>query len=236
MYVQIFDKKEEACQASFELFKEELDANPQAVFGLATGSTPEVLYQLLSESDLDFSQATGLNLDEYFGLTADHPQSYAFFMQDHLYKNKPFKNKYIPDGSNPDVNIETARYNKIIADHPVDLQILGIGANAHIGFNEPGTSFDSKTHLVDLTDSTIQANKRFFESEDEVPTQAYSMGIQSIMQAKKIILMAFGPTKAKAVRDMIEGPVTEDVPASILQKHPHVYLFIDKEAASLLNN
>ena len=131
---------------------------------------------------------------------------------------------------------ETARYDQVLTEHPIDLQILGVGNNAHIGFNEPGSSFEATTRCVDLTDTTIQANKRFFESAEDVPTKAYSMGIKSIMDAKKIILLAFGENKAQAVKDMIEGPVTTDVPASILQEHPQVAVFLDKEAASLLNN
>ena len=235
MFVQIFDTKEEASQAAFEIFKEVIQTDPQAIFGLATGSTPESLYDLLTRSDLDFSKATALNLDEYYGLEADHPQSYAYFMKDRLFSKKPFKETFIPNGINTNIEEETQAYDEIISQHPVDLQILGIGPNAHIGFNEPGTSFDSTTQCVELTPATIQANKRYFESEADVPTKAYSMGIDSIMKAKRIILLAFGEGKAKAVRDMIEGPVTEDVPASILQNHPEVAVFIDKEAASLLN-
>ncbi|UPQ86080.1 glucosamine-6-phosphate deaminase [Ignavigranum ruoffiae] len=236
MYVQVFNSKEEASKAAFDLFKETIENNPQATFGLATGSTPEPLYQLLRESDLDFSQATALNLDEYYGLSADHPQSYAYFMKEQLFDHKPFKETFIPQGDQANVEEETARYDQVLAEHPIDLQILGVGNNAHIGFNEPGSSFDATTRCVDLTDTTIQANKRFFDSAEDVPTKAYSMGIKSIMDAKKIILLAFGENKAQAVKDMIEGPVTTDVPASILQEHPQVAVFLDKEAASLLNN
>lgn len=233
MDIRIFDTEAAASQAAFELFKDTLKTGNET-FGLATGSTPETLYALLSTSDLDFSQATAINLDEYLGLTADHPESYAYFMKEQLFNQKPFKSTFIPDGSNKDATQEIQRYNQVLADHPIDLQILGIGQNAHIGFNEPGSSFQAQTQLVNLTPSTIEANQRFFDSIDQVPKHAYSMGIKSIMQAKTILLLAFGHNKAEAVRAMIEGPVTEDVPASILQTHPNVKVYLDKEAAALL--
>lgn len=234
MPYQVYADKETASQAVFELFKEELSTNPQTVFGLATGSTPEKLYQLLRESDLDFSQATSINLDEYYGLPADHPQSYHYFMQKELFAAKPFRSSYLPDGSTDDPQAEVKAYEAIIDQNPIQVQILGIGHNGHIGFNEPGSPFDSLTRLVDLTQSTIEANQRFFDSIDEVPTQALSMGIASIMKADKVILMAFGEEKAKIVQAALEGPVTEEVPASILQNHPNAHFILDQAAAKYL--
>lgn len=234
MDIQIFDTSKEASKAVFEEFKQAL-ANDAKVFGLATGSTPEDLYEYIINSDLDFSDAIAINLDEYYGLPADHAESYATFMKEHLFNHKPFKETYIPNGLAEDVDAETARYDAIIDENPVDVQILGIGQNAHIGFNEPGASKDVTTHLADLTESTIQANARFFDTIEEVPTQAFSMGLASILKSKHILLLAFGENKAQAVKDMIEGPVTSKVPASYLQEHPNVTVFLDSAAASLLN-
>ena len=233
MEILVFDQFDAASDRAFEFFKEALATGPKT-FGLATGSTPEALYQRLVASDLDFSQSTSVNLDEYFGLEDSHPKSYHHFMQAHLFQYKPFKDSFIPNGAETDVDYEISRYNQILADHPIDLQILGIGSNGHIGFNEPGAPFDGHTQLVDLTESTIEANKRFFNSAAEVPTKAYSMGIASIMAAKKIILMAYGEKKAKAIHGLVHGPVTTDLPASILQTHPDATLLLDKEAAALL--
>lgn len=233
MEVLTFKNKAEASQKAFDLIKESL-ANGAEVFGLATGSTPETLYELISDSDLDFSQAISINLDEYYGLAGDHEQSYRYFMQENLFNAKPFKESYLPDGTNTNAAEETAQYDQILENHPIDLQILGIGTNGHIGFNEPGAAFDCQTQLVDLTQETIDANKRFFDSADEVPKQAYSMGIGSIMNAKQIILMAFGENKAQAIYDMVHGPVTPDLPASILQEHDNVTVLVDEEAGKLL--
>lgn len=228
--IKVKDKNEGGKKA-FELVKEAAEQGAE-VFGLATGSTPETLYHELVESDLDFSDKISINLDEYVGLEADHPQSYHTFMQENLFYKKPFKESHVPNGmEGPE---ETARYEELIEEHPIDLQILGIGVNGHIGFNEPGTPFGSKTHKVALTDETIESNKRFFESKEEVPKFAYSMGIGTIMSAKKILLLAYGQNKAEAIKATVEGPVTEKVPASILQEHPDVTVIVDEEAASLL--
>lgn len=233
MEVLIFDTPQEASQKAFEIFETALQEGAN-VFGLATGGTPELLYQLLSNSDLDFSNATSVNLDEYYGLEATHPKSYRYYMNEQLFQHKPFKQSHLPDGTQTNTQAEVDRYNKVLSDNPIDLQLLGIGSNAHIGFNEPGTSFDSQTQLVDLTTSTIEANKRYFNRVEDVPTQAYSMGIASIMAAKKIVLLAFGEGKAQAIFDTVKGPVTEDVPASILQQHPNTIIIVDKPAAKLL--
>lgn len=209
--------------------------NKAQVFGLATGSTPISIYDAITKSDMDFSDKISINLDEYKGLSGDHEQSYRYFMQQHLFNEKPFKESYVPDGLNPDGMAESERYDAILDQFPRDLQILGLGQNGHIGFNEPGTSFESTTHEVDLTASTIEANARFFDDQNDVPRQAYSMGIKSIMSAKQILMVAYGVNKAQAVQAMIEGPVTENVPASILQKHDNVIVILDDAAASNLN-
>lgn len=223
----------EGGKVAFDLLKESLAAGAQTL-GLATGSSPTALYQKMVESDLDFSKLYSVNLDEYVGLAPDHEQSYHAFMQEHLFNAKPFKESFLPDGMAEDLEQAAKDYDDILSQHVIDLQILGIGSNGHIGFNEPGTSFDSQTHVVDLTDSTIKANSRFFTSRDQVPTKAISMGIASIMAAKKIILFAYGDKKADAIFKMVNGPVTEEVPASVLQYHPDVTLILDQAAAAKL--
>lgn len=220
-------------QAAFKLIKQAIEAGAQ-VLGLATGSSPETLYQEMVNSDLDFSNMLAFNLDEYVGLAADNEQSYHYFMQEHLFKFKPFKATYIENGLAKDLEAEVERYEQILQAHTIDVQILGIGVNGHIGFNEPGTSFDSLTHVTNLTESTIQANKRFFNDISEVPTKALTMGIKSILQSKQIILLAYGKAKAPIIKRLLSGEVTEEVPASALQKHPNVTIIIDEEAASLL--
>ncbi|WP_146922880.1 glucosamine-6-phosphate deaminase [Alkalibacterium kapii] len=232
MKIEVVKDKVEGGKFAFDHIKKAMEKNA-LVFGLATGSTPETLYKELRESELDFSDKIAVNLDEYIGIGSEHPQSYAYFMQEQLFNEKPFKETHIPDGLAPE-EAEIERYNTVLENNPIDVQILGIGTNAHIGFNEPGTSFDSTTHKVALTDETIEANKRYFESKDEVPKYAYSMGIASIMAAKKIIIMAFGSNKADAIEKTVNGPVTEEVPASILQKHQDVIMIVDEEAASKL--
>ncbi|GEK04995.1 glucosamine-6-phosphate deaminase [Schleiferilactobacillus harbinensis] len=225
---------QEGGQKAFNIFKEALADNAK-VFGLATGSTPITLYEALTASDLDFSDKTSINLDEYVGLAPDNPQSYHYFMQQHLFNKKPFATSYVPDGLATDADAETQRYDDIIAANPIDLQILGIGRNGHIGFNEPGSPLTGKTHKVPLTQSTIDANARFFENEEDVPRFAYSMGIGSIMTAKHILLMAYGENKADAIQKMVEGPVTNHVPASALQNHNNVTIIVDEAAASKLS-
>ncbi|KRL02310.1 glucosamine-6-phosphate deaminase [Lactobacillus equicursoris DSM 19284 = JCM 14600 = CIP 110162] len=234
MKVIVAENASELGKQAFKLLAEAV-AGGAKTLGLATGSSPVELYQEIVASDLDFTDMTSINLDEYVGLAPDNVQSYHYFMQEHLFKFKPFKASYVPDGLAKDVQAECDRYNQLIKDNPIDLQVLGIGQNGHIAFNEPGTPFDSVTHEVDLTESTIQANSRFFDSIDEVPKSAICMGISNIMTAKEILLIAKGKNKAKAVKDMLEGPITEAVPASVLQKHPHVTVVLDQDAASLLD-
>lgn len=230
--IEIVKDKEEGSKMAFKHIEEALE-NGAEVFGLATGSTPETLYKKIRSSDLDFSDKVAINLDEYIGLDENHPQSYKTFMAEHLFNVKPFKETYIPNGNAPE-ETEVKRYNEILERNPIDVQVLGIGTNAHIGFNEPGTPFQTKTHKVKLTDDTIEANKRNFDSEKDVPEYAYSMGIASIMNAKNIILMAYGKNKAEAIAQTVNGPVTEEVPASVLQNHPNVVIIADEEAASQL--
>lgn len=224
---------EEGGKKAFELIKEGMN-NGAKVLGLATGSTPETLYKEMTASDLDFTDMTSVNLDEYVGLGGDDDQSYRYFMNDQLFNKKPFKNTYVPNGKAEDLSAECKHYEGIIDSNPIDIQILGIGQNGHIGFNEPGTPLDSLTHVVELTESTINANKRNFEKVEDVPTRAVSMGIGSIMKGKKMILMAYGEAKADAIKGMIDGPVSVDLPASALQNHSDVVVIIDEAAGSKL--
>ena len=212
---------------------------PNCVLGLATGSTPIGTYQQLIEwyrkGDLDVSEVHTANFDEYRGLTKDNDQSYYYFMYHNFFKdiNIDMANTNIPDGMNPDSAAEAARYDQVIRDlGGVDLQLLGLGHNGHIGFNEPEEAFEKGTHCVDLQPSTIEANKRFFASIDDVPKQAYTMGIKTIMQAKKILLIASGEDKAQILHEALCGPVTPHVPASILQMHNDVTVVADEAALS----
>ncbi|MDD3402175.1 MAG: glucosamine-6-phosphate deaminase [Hespellia sp.] len=212
---------------------------PDCTLGLATGSTPIGMYQNLVErynaGDIDFSEVTTANLDEYRGIEPTNEQSYYYFMNEHLFSkvNIDKNNTNIPDGTNMDVEAESARYEQVLRTlGGVDMQLLGIGRNGHIGFNEPGEEFVKETHCVDLAESTIEANKRFFDSIDDVPKQAYTMGIQTIMKAKKILLIVSGEDKADAVAKSFFGPVTPKVPGSILQMHQDVIVIADRAALS----
>lgn len=220
---------------AFEIFNDGIK-NGAKVIGLATGSSPLTLYSNMANSDLNFENVTSINLDEYVGLTPDNDQSYHYFMQKNLFDKKTFKKTYVPDGTAKDVAAACKDYDEIIKKNPIDIQLLGIGRNGHIAFNEPGTSFDSTTHEVKLTKNTIKANSRFFDNIDDVPKSAICMGIANIMSAKKIVLLAFGEKKVDAIKKMVEGPITEDVPASILQKHPDVTIICDEAAAAKLSD
>ncbi|MGT2930304.1 glucosamine-6-phosphate deaminase [Streptococcus dentasini] len=233
MNIKIVASQEDGAQYALGLVKEKL-AQGARVLGLATGSSPEAFYKALAASDLDLSQVTSINLDEYVGLAPEDPRSYHYFMKDQLFDHKNVKEHFLPDGQAENLEAAAADYEDLIADHGIDIQILGIGRNGHIGFNEPGTPFNSRTHVVDLTPSTIEANSRFFARPEDVPTQAVSMGIASIMSAKSIILFAYSQDKAEAVSQMINGPVTEALPASVLQEHPDVTVILDQEAACKL--
>ena len=209
------------------------------VLGLATGSTPIGTYAQLVEwyqkGDLDFSEVTTVNLDEYKGLTKDNEQSYYYFMNDKLVSkvNIDPKRTFLPDGMEPDSDKACREYNQVIADvGGVDLQLLGLGHNGHIGFNEPGMAFEAQTHCVELTESTMKANQRFFASMEDVPRQAYTMGIKTIMQAKKILVVVSGADKAAIVKEAFFGAITPQVQASVLQLHNDVTLVADEDALS----
>ncbi|MGS4710748.1 glucosamine-6-phosphate deaminase [Streptococcus agalactiae] len=223
----------EGGKIAFTLLEEKMKAGAQTL-GLATGSSPITFYEEIVKSNLDFSNMVSINLDEYVGIAASNDQSYSYFMHKHLFDAKPFKENNLPNGLAKDLKKEIKRYDAVINANPIDFQILGIGRNGHIGFNEPGTPFDITTHVVDLAPSTIEANSRFFNSIDDVPKQALSMGIGSIMKSKTIALVAYGIEKAEAIASMIKGPITEDMPASILQKHDDVVIIVDEAAASKL--
>ena len=212
---------------------------PDAVLGMATGSSPIGTYKQLVEwykkGDLDFSEIKTINLDEYKGIGPENEQSYHFYMRTNLFDHVNIKpeNTFIPNGLEEDGEKECARYDEVINScGGIDLQLLGIGCNGHIGFNEPGTSFGKTTHQVALSESTIEANSRFFSSIDEVPKYAYSMGIKNIMQAKNILLIASGINKAEALQKAFFGPITPAVPASILQLHNNVTIVADEDALS----
>ena len=214
---------------------------PDSVLGLATGSSPIGIYEQLikwyNKGDVDFGGCTTFNLDEYRGLTPDHEQSYHYFMHKNFFAavNVPAERINLPDGAQLDAERECKRYDAAIkAAGGIDLQLLGMGLNGHIGFNDQGEAFEKETHCVDLTESTIRANSRFFESMDEVPKQAYTMGIGNIMAAKKILLVATGTSKAEALYNSLYGPITPKVPASILQLHPDLTVVADEDALSMI--
>lgn len=214
---------------------------PNCVLGLATGSSPigtyEELIRRYQAGELDFSKVTSINLDEYKGLSPENDQSYRYFMNTNLFNhiNIDKSRTYVPNGLESDTEKACANYDALIENcGGIDLQLLGLGNNGHIGFNEPGAFFAKGTHCVDLADSTIEANARFFSSINEVPKQAYTMGIKSILQAKKILVIVSGKGKAKIVKEAFTGPVTPQVPASVLQLHSDVMVVGDEEALSLL--
>jgi glucosamine-6-phosphate deaminase len=232
---------EQVSNQAAEIVLTQLRNNPRLVLGLATGSTPVGFYRRIVEryrqEVLDFSAVTTFNLDEYYPIKRSHPQSFASYMNEHFFRhvNIPAEHIHILDGETADVEEECRRFERAIEEAGgIDIQILGIGRNGHIGFNEPGTSFQSRTHLVALTESTIQANSRFFADAVEMPRHALTMGIATIMQSKRILLLAAGAEKAEAIRLALQGPVTEALPASVLQLHPDVTVIVDAEAASLL--
>lgn len=223
------------------LFAAVVAQNPEAVLGLATGSSPVGTYQelirLYEEGLLDFSNIKTVNLDEYYPLSPENDQSYHYFMDKNLFDhiNIQKANVHVPNGNAADIELACQEHEETIRElGGIDIQLLGIGNNGHIAFNEPDESFSGGTHVVKLTQSTIQANARFFERVEDVPTQAISMGIGSIMHARKIVLVANGEGKAQAIRDTLEGPITPKVPASVLQLHPDVTILVDEAAASLL--
>ncbi|AIE61316.1 glucosamine-6-phosphate deaminase [Bacillus methanolicus] len=220
---------------------EKVRANPKATIGLATGSTPIGVYKLLIEdhktNGTTYKQVSTVNLDEYIGISRDDPNSYHYFMREQLFNHIdiPLEQTYIPNGMAEDFLLECTRFESVIHElGGVDVQLLGIGQNGHIGFNEPGTSFKSRTHVVTLAESTRKANSRFFPSLDDVPTHAITMGIATIMDSKEIILLASGASKAKAIARLVHGEVDEDFPASALKLHKNVTIIADIAALQLV--
>ena len=240
MKVIVAKNYEEMSQKAFEIMHGVVTANPSAVLGLATGSTPIGLYKKMIEdhekNGTSYKNIRTVNLDEYAGLDYSSDQSYVYFMRHNLFDHIDIdlKNTNIENGKAVNRAAECERYNTLLETMQQDLQVLGIGSNGHIAFNEPGTPFGSVTHIVDLTESTIKDNSRLFENIEDVPRQAFTMGLKNIMNAKKILIMANGENKARAVYGLVAGEVTENLPASILQLHPDCTLVCDNEAAGLI--
>jgi len=239
MKVVIVKDYHELSSKAAQLITEQIIKKRNSVLGLATGSTPEGMYKELirlnQEAKVDFSKVITFNLDEYYGLFPEHPQSYCFFMWNKFFKHINIKkeNIHLLNGITKNIDKECKQYEALIKKSGgIDLQVLGIGDNGHIGFNEPDISLDTQTHLVNLTAKTIQANSRFFNNIQEMPKQAITMGMGTIMRAKKIILLANGKRKARVIKKTIDGPITTKVPASVLQLHNDVTIMVDQEAAS----
>ena len=240
MKVIVVKDYEEMSLKAFEVMSEVVKNKPNAVLGLATGSTPIGLYKNMikdhKENGTSYKSIKTVNLDEYAGLDYSSDQSYVYFMRSNLFDHIDIdlNNTNIENGKATDRQAECDRYNKLLEEMQQDIQVLGIGSNGHIAFNEPGTPFGSVTHIVDLAESTIKDNSRMFASIDEVPRQAFTMGLKNIMNAKKVLILANGANKAKAVYGLVKGEVTENLPASVLQLHPDCVVIADESAASLL--
>lgn len=237
MFVIHTSDYDEMSKKAYEILYGIIKDKPSAVLGLATGGTPIGLYREMiadcKAGKVSYKNMTSVNLDEYVGLPITHPESYRAFMNRNLFDHIDIdkSNTHVPDGLADDLAKAADEYTAFIAAHPVDVQILGIGGNGHIAFNEPGTSFDSHTHVVELKQNTRRDNARFFDDDiNKVPTHAVTMGLKDIMSAKTIILLANGAAKAPAIRDMVQGSVDESCPASILQTHPSVYVIVDDAA------
>lgn len=240
MKIIIAKDYDEMSKKAFEVMEKVVKSNPQAVLGFATGSTPIGLYKNMirdhRENGTSYKNIKTFNLDEYAGLDYSSNQSYCYFMRNNLFDHIDIdlSNTNIENGKAADRQAECDRYNALLATMQQDIQVLGIGSNGHIAFNEPGTPFGSVTHIVDLTESTIKDNSRMFASINEVPRQAFTMGIKNIMNAKKLLMLVSGANKAKAVYGLVKGEVTEDLPASVVQLHPDCVLILDEAAASLI--
>lgn len=240
MKIRITNDYDELSRKAFEIIKEVVKSKPYAVLGLATGTTPLGLYRHMIEDHkthgTSYAHIRTVNLDEYKGLPKNHVESYAYFMHENLFKHLDIEasNTYIENGMASDERAECEGYNKLLEDMPRDIQLLGLGSNGHIAFNEPNTPFGSETHVVDLTENTIKDNARLFADISEVPKKAFTMGIRQIMQAKQILILASGKNKADAVFKTVCGKITEEVPASVLQLHPNCTLIADKEAAEYI--
>lgn len=242
MNILIVNDYDEMSKKAAHIFVAQILRSPESVLGLATGSTPVGLYEALirfyNEGMISFEGVVTFNLDEYVGLEAHHPQSYSYFMNEHLFKHVDIQsgNYHIPSGAAADIERECNRYEAMILNAGgIDLQVLGIGRNGHIGFNEPDIKFEARTHVVNLDDQTITDNARFFNSTIDVPKMAISMGIKTIMQSRGIVLLASGREKAEALAGMVSGKITPEIPASVLQLHPNVTIIVDREAATMLD-
>lgn len=239
MNIRVVKDYNEMSNQAAQLIAEQITKKRNTILGLATGSTPEGMYKELinlnQEDKVDFSEVITFNLDEYYGLSPEHPQSYCFFMWNKFFKHINIKkeNIHLLNGITENIDKECKQYEALIKKSGrIDLQVLGIGDNGHIGFNEPDISLNTQTHLVNLTTKTIQANSRFFNNVQEIPKQAITMGIGTIMRARKIILLANGKRKARVIERTINSPITPKVPASVLQLHNDVTIMVDQEAAS----
>jgi glucosamine-6-phosphate deaminase len=240
MNIRIFDNPHDAGIYVAALAEQVIRSRPAPVLGLATGTTPIPFYEALKrlhKCGLDFSNVTTINLDEYIGLLPTHEQSYSYFMHQHLFlhTNIRSENIFLPNGVAFDLQTECARYDEVIRTHPIDFQVLGIGMNGHIGFNEPDDLLQSQTHIVRLKPETVKSNSRFFDNINHVPKQAITMGVQAILQADQIVLMAFGADKAEIIAKSVLSEVRTDVPASILKLHKQVTIVLDCESAMNLN-
>lgn len=243
MRILVCDNYDEMSKKAAQMILSQITLKPNSVLGLATGSTPIGMYdnlvKMYQTGILDFSEVRTFNLDEYYGLPASNNQSYHYFMNQHLFEhvNIPQENIHIPNGMAKDIELECLTYDESIAKSDgIDIQVLGIGNNAHIGFNEPTILFEKGTHVVELDESTREANARFFNSLEEVPTKAITMGTGSIFKSRKIMLLASGEGKAKAIYETVHGKVRPEVPASILQFHNDIVLILDEAAARLLSS
>ncbi|MCS7463742.1 glucosamine-6-phosphate deaminase [Paenibacillus doosanensis] len=240
MNLLTFDSHDKLHESGAGIITGLVQTNPRAVLGLATGGTPVGLYEEIVKSYrrgvVSFREATTFNLDEYVGLPEDHPESYRSYMNAHLFHHidLPRGRAHIPDGNAADPAAECLRYDELIAEaKQIDLQLLGLGHNGHIGFNEPDHALNSGTHIVKLREETRRANARFFDSMDQVPTHALTMGVGTILKAKMILLVVKGADKAEIVHRALTGPITTDCPASLLQTHPHLVVLLDSEAGRL---
>lgn len=239
MRIKVFENKHQVEIASASIFIELIQQKPSAVLGLATGDTPIGTYREMiaayQQGKVSYRYVRTFNLDEYVGIASDHPNSYASFMKNHLFESIdiPSEQTHIPDGQQQDLEAECIRYDELMkAVGQIDLQILGIGRNGHIGFNEPSRTLSSKTHVVALSAETRKQNAHHFSHPEQVPTQAITMGVGSILQAKTILLVAYGAGKADILKEALQGPVNTEVPASLLQLHPRVIVMMDQEAGS----
>ncbi|SDX19320.1 glucosamine-6-phosphate deaminase [Paenibacillus sp. CF384] len=240
MELKRFDDISELDRYAAQIFADTIKHNPHATLGLATGSTPIGIYgkmiEMYNNGEVSFKDATTFNLDEYVGLSPNHEQSYAQFMKHHLFDHidLPKQQAHLPSGMVSDLNAECLSYDRMLSEQPIDVQLLGLGHNGHIGFNEPDQELHGGTHVVELEEATRAANARFFDTPDEVPTKAITMGVGSILKADSIVLVVKGADKANIVKQALHGPITTEVPASLLQTHKKVIVLVDREAGRLL--